>query len=103
MAWVAMEDKVKVGFLVYDAYYPQNPGIVRRIVKDWIDTPYPNHPETKWRKVIVEVEWLKETKDRKKVTVQGTTGLMDFNQLIADHKRKYEKQTKLAEQLRKMK
>src|SRR3990167_2223120 len=100
MAWVALENKVKEGFLVYEAYNPQNPGIIRKIVKDEMVAPFANQPAYMVRRVIVEVEWLKETKRKKKATVQALMGLCDFEELIEEHRRKYESQSKMAEKLR---
>lgn len=88
MAVTVNKDNVKIGMLVYEYGYPTNPGIIRRIVS--ITGSWP----------LCQVEWLKATKRRTKVT--QTAHLSDFESLIADHKRKYENQTSLAKRLRNM-
>ena len=88
MAVTVRADNVRVGQLVYEFGYPQNPGIVRQIISSQM-----------YRAECV-VEWLKETKARAKIT--KTSHLKDFESLIEDHRRKFTAQTKLAERVRNM-
>lgn len=99
-----LEDTIGPGTLVYQAYYPQNPGIVRRVVLDK-SLPLRDHTGkvyANYRDIRVEVEWRKKTKNREKITTVGTIGLMDFDALIEEHERKFKKQSKMADELRKM-
>lgn len=103
MAFTALADKIQAGSLVYESFYPQNPGIVRKIVSDTIQThPHPQYSHIKFRVMLVEVEWLKATKQRAKTTTVNVELLMDFDSLIEDHRRKHEKQSDMAAKLRKM-
>ena len=91
------EDEVVPGTLVYEAFYPQNPGVVRRVVSNgpWVDAFGNDHPTQ--LVVKVEVEWLKETKKRDKITqVNVMPCLQDFEALIEEHERKAKNQRKLA-------
>ncbi len=82
-----LEDTVCPGSLVYTAYYPQNPGIVRRVVSD---ERVPLMDETgevydHYRSIRVEVEWRKKTVLRDKITTVNLMELQSFEALIAEH------------------
>lgn len=102
--FVGREDEVVVGTLVYDAFYPQNPGIVREIVSDETED-LKNHQGrvyTTRRVKLVYVEWQKATNKRDKITLRDVRNLQDLNQLIDDHKRSYENHLKRANDLKNM-
>lgn len=96
-----IEDTVGPGTLVYEPFYPQNPGVVRAILSDTMKPMYnAGGVYDHRREIVVEVEWRKRTQKRKKVTKRYVSGLQSFEALIEEHKRKYDKQTALAEELR---
>ena len=100
--FIGLEDTIGPGTLVYQAYYPQNPGIVRRVVSDK-SRPlrgHTGHVYAHLRDMTVEVEWLKQTLKRAKTTTVNVMGLQSFDALIEDHKRKFEKQSAMADELR---
>jgi hypothetical protein len=99
-----LEGEVGPGTLVYESFYPQNPGIVRRIVSDKT-VPLTDHEGNIYshrRNIVVEVEWRRETSKRKKVTTANIMGLQSFEALIEEHERKFKKQSAMAEELRKL-
>jgi hypothetical protein len=102
--FIGLEDTIGPGTLVYQAYYPQNPGIVRRVVSDK-SIPLTDHRGkvySHYRAMILEVEWLKKTFKRTKTTTVDVMGLQNFDALIEEHKRKFEKQSTMADELRGM-
>ena len=88
MAVVVSKDNVRIGMLVYQYGYPTNPGVIRKIINIGL------------YRVYCEVEWLKATRTRPKIT--QTQHLNDFESLIEDHARKFKSQTELARKLRNM-
>lgn len=99
-----LEDEVGPGTLVYESFYPQNPGIVRRVVLD-VTVPLTDHAGNIYshrRDIVVEVEWRRETKKRKKVTDVHIMSLQSFEALIEEHERKFKKQSAMADELRKL-
>jgi hypothetical protein len=98
--FIGLEDTIGPGTLVYESYYPQNPGIVRRVVSD---KRRPLGSVYALREVIVEVEWLKPTYKRAKITTVHVMGLHNFENLIEEHERKFRKQSAMADELREMK
>ena len=102
--FIGVEDNVGPGTLVYEAYYPQNPGIVRRVVSD-NSKPLEDHTGHVYahrRDIYLEVEWRKKTKSREKVTTVNLLGLMNFEALIEEHKRKFKAQKTMADELKRM-
>lgn len=89
------------GILVYKSFKPQNPGIIRKVVRDEI-VQHKIYERIKIRVIEVEVDWLKETKRQQKTTVEKVAGLCDFEALLEEHKRKYEKQAEMAKRLKEM-
>lgn len=97
-----LEDTVSPGTLVYEAFYPQNPGIIRRMVSDK-SRPLRDHTGKVYahhRDIRVEVEWRKKTKKRDKVTTVNLIGLQSFDALIEEHERKFRAQSAMADELR---
>lgn len=99
-----LEDTIAPGTLVYEAFYPQNPGIVRKILsdtqeplKDYEGKVYAHH-----RRIVVEVEWRKKTKKREKITTCNVMSLQSFEALIEEHERKFKTQSAMADELRSM-
>ena len=102
------EETVKVGMLVYMVYGAQRPGIVRRLAKPLIQhlqatngpggTPIDYALKTE----RVEVEWIKPDKNGAKVTTVELWDLMDFEDLVESHRRKYAKQSGMVDELRRM-
>ncbi len=102
--FIGLEDTIGLGTLVYQAYYPQNPGIVRRVVSD-SSRPlrgHTGHVYTHIRDVTVEVEWLKQTFKRAKTTIVNVIGLQSFDALIEGHERKFKAHSAMADKLRGM-
>lgn len=100
-----LEDTIGPGTLVYEAFYPQNPGIVRRVVSDK-SRPLSDHTGKVYahhRDITVEVEWRKKTKKREKITTSNAMGLQSFDALIEEHERKLRSQSAMADELREMK
>lgn len=87
---VTSNDPNLVGKLVYQAYVPQQPG---KIVED---LGYPMTPAKRRSSFKnVKVKWLNG-----KTTTESVAILNDFEALVDDHKRKYEKFSAKAEQLK---
>ena len=102
--FIGLEDTIGPGTLVYAAFYPQNPGIVRRVVTDK-SRPLRDHTGKVYahlRDVTVEVEWRKKTFKRNKTTIVNVMGLQSFDALIEEHERKFKKQSAMANELRGM-
>jgi len=98
------EDTIGPGTLVYMAYYPQNPGIVRRVVSDE-NLPLYDHigkVYDHYRDIRVEVEWRKKTVLRDKITTVNLMELQSFEALIEEHERKFKAQSTMADELRAM-
>ncbi len=82
----------KVGSLVYESFYPQNPGVIRKIIS--IDGGMANK---------VEVEWLKSNSKRAKITIVNRGYVLrSFCSLIDEHERKAISFRKIEAKLRKM-
>lgn len=97
-----LEDTIGPGTLVYQAFYPQNPGVVRRVTFDQ-STPLRDHAGNLYghrRDMRVDVEWRKKTKKRDKVTNVNVMGLQSFDALIEEHERKFKAQSAMADELR---
>ena len=75
-----------MGSLVYEAFKPMNPGRVTSI-----RPPGPNN--------ITGDDWLTIKWLNGKTSEHRRTGLQNFEALIEDHKRKYEKFTNMATKL----
>ena len=74
----------KVGDLVYEPFYRQNPGVVRNVSRD-----------------EVTVEWLRESIKRPKITILSKMrGVGSFTALIEEHDRKAKKFREMVIQLR---
>jgi hypothetical protein len=91
-----LEDTIGPGTLVYESFCPQNPGIVRKVLSD---TMKGRHT----RDILVKVEWRKKTPKRDKITICNVMHLHSFDALIEEHKRKFENQSEMADELRNMK
>ena len=82
----------KVGSLVYESFYPQNPGVIRKIISSQGGMADK-----------VEVEWLKATGKRAKITiVRRGYVLRSFYSLIDEHERKAISFRKIEAKLRTM-
>ena len=84
---MARTAKCEVGEIVYEAYAPQNPGIIRQIGSG--------------RAVLVE--WLKPKlvgDTRKRATVVSRLILKNFEALVEEHERKGRNGRKLYEELK---
>ncbi len=99
-----LEDTIGPGTLVYEAFYPQNPGIVRKVIADSQEPlkDYAGKVYAHQRRIVVEVEWRKKTKKRDKVTRCNVMSLQSFEALIEEHERKFKAQSAMADELRAM-
>jgi len=100
--FTGLEDTIGPGTLVYEGFYPQNPGIVRRVISDESIplNDYTGKVYAHRRDISVEVEWRKKTKKRDKVTIINIMGLQSFDALIEEHERKFRAQSAMADELR---
>ena len=102
-----MEDnELKVGMLVYEAYAAQRPGIIREIGPHTFRVYHGSESGTMIDAVydnVAKIEWVTgKTKQGETVSHLRAWELNLFEPLVESHRRKYEKQSKLVEQLREM-